>query len=66
LATELDEFERLKWILNPNQGLNFLINKNLNFGSRIQIKQFWNPNQGLIGFQTKDFGSRRIEFNSGF
>jgi hypothetical protein len=66
LATELDEFKRLKRILNPNHGLNFLINKNLNFGSRIQIKQFWNPNQGLFGFQTKDFGSRRIEFNSGF
>jgi hypothetical protein len=31
-------FKRFKSILN--QCLNFLINKNLNFGSRIQIKQF--------------------------
>jgi hypothetical protein len=66
LAAELDEFKRFKRILNPNKGLNFLINKNLNFGSRTQIKQFWNPNQALLGFQTKGFGSRRIEFNSGF
>jgi hypothetical protein len=40
LAAELDEFKRFKRILNPYQGLNFLINKNLNFGSRIQTKQF--------------------------
>jgi hypothetical protein len=66
LATELDEFKRFKRILNPTQGLNFLINKNMNFGSRIQIKQFRNPNQGLFGFQRKGFGSRRIEFNLGF
>jgi hypothetical protein len=66
LVAKLDEFKRFKRIFNPNQGLNFLINENLNFGSRIQIKQFWNLNQGLFGFQTKDFGSRRIEFNSGF
>jgi hypothetical protein len=39
LATELDEFKRFRRILNPSQGLNFLTNKNLNFGSRIQIKQ---------------------------
>jgi hypothetical protein len=39
LPTELDEFKRFRRILNPNQGLNFLTNKNLNFGSRIQIKQ---------------------------
>jgi hypothetical protein len=35
--------------------LNISKNKNLIFGSKIQIKWFWNPNHGLFGFWMSDF-----------
>jgi hypothetical protein len=37
LAADLNGFKR---ILNPNQYLNLLTNKNLNFGSKIKIRDF--------------------------
>jgi hypothetical protein len=37
LAADLNRFKR---VLNPNQYLNLLTNKNLNFGSKIKIRDF--------------------------
>jgi hypothetical protein len=40
LAAELDEFKRFKRILNPNKGLNFLINKNLTLVQGLKSSNF--------------------------
>jgi hypothetical protein len=51
-------YEWIQRILKSKPKFKLFENKNLNFGSRIQIKRFWNPNQGLFGLKWKDLNQR--------
>jgi hypothetical protein len=66
LAAELDQFKRFKKILNPNQGLNFLIDKNLNFGSRFKSNNIETQMKDYLDFKQRTLDQGELNLTQDF